>query len=697
MFIEGRKVDPRSNLINMTSEKVAREDLNQPSAENIEEFPGAKPREFLPLRPQARAEKPKRPSQFEEVGYNRPDVWLTPDKKEQKRKYKIKRDLTKEEYEERVAKENIYINGDIPPTTPNLDSSMTDLALQGLVPDGSSSGCTAELSESEVIELDDAEIDATEKIAEIPKATDLIPEEEKTEEEEIDTIEKSAETEIIPEPTDPIPEEEEAQEEKPEEEEAEEGAPMDEKTEEETPMEEKAKGEEADEEPANEEKPMEEEVEEEKAEEEKAKKEKGKKKKGKKEKVKKEKTKKEKTKKERKKSIKKRRSSSKKPQSQSGENEKKNESVSGETTDIKLESESTLPVELLKPNLSEDNNASTSLDDALDHAEISATEKMAEMPKATDPISEEEKAEEEEVSTVEKNAEGDLPESTEPISEEEKAEEEKVKQEKATKEQKKTTKKRRSSTKKQYSESSENESLMAPQKSQQKKKPLVNLRHILQKHEKKASPLPVQEVGFYGSMSAIPFLKKNQPQQKKEKSKGEEKKEKSKGEEEEEEKTNVMPLDNESVGDDPKNQEETQVDDPENQEETQVDEPVELPANAERRSIAFTGADGKEKQVEITIFKDYNEEQLQLWKSMSAIDDDIAVEKPVQVLPLLPEARPNMPAKKRPSNSIVGHNRPEEWLNPDMKEIGKMTYKTKEDVERDDVPPSEPEKGVTTV
>merc|ERR1712146_103203 len=171
--------------------------------------------------------------------------------------------MGKEEYEERVAKENIYINGDIPPTTPNLDSSMTDLALQGLVPDGSSSGCTAELSESEVIELDDAEIDA---------------------------IEKSAETEIIPEPTDPIPEEEEAQEEKPEEEEAEEGAPMDEKTEEETPMEEKAKGEEADEEPANEEKPMEEEadeepaneekpmeeeVEEEKAEEEKAKKEKG--------------------------------------------------------------------------------------------------------------------------------------------------------------------------------------------------------------------------------------------------------------------------------------------------------------------------------------------------------------------------------------------------------------------------------------
>jgi len=336
------------------------------------------------------------------------------------------------------------------------------------------------------------------------------------------------------------------------------------------------------------------------------------------------------------------------------------------------------------------------LDDALDHAEIGATEKIAEMPKATDPISEDEKAEEDEVSTVEKNAEGDLPESTEPISEEEKAEEEKVKQEKATKEQKKTTKKRRSSTKKHHSESSENESLTTPQKSQQKKKPFVNLRHILQKHEKKASPLPVQEVGFYGSMSAIPFLKKNQPQQKKEKNKGEEK-EKSKGEEEEEEKTNVVPLDNESVGDDPKNQEETQVDDPENQEETQVDEPAELPANAERRSIVFTGADGKEKQVEITIFKDYNEEQLQLWKSMSAIDDDIAVEKPVQVLPLIPEARPNMPAKKRPSNSIVGHNRPDEWLNPDMKEIGKMTYKTKEDVERDDVPPSEPEKGVTSV
>jgi hypothetical protein len=204
-------------------------------------------------------------------------------------------------------------------------------------------------------------------------------------------------------------------------------------------------------------------------------------------------------------------------------------------------------------------------------------------------------------------------------------------------------------------------------------KPLMDLRHILKKNEKKVEKAPIQQVDFYGSMSAIPFLKKKKPEKKK------------------------KAIRKSSSFDDKKLDKQVSIAVPaadaiasdEAAKKTEEEESVET--GGERKSVFYRGADGKEKNVEITIFKEYDEEQLNLWKSMSALDYDMG-DRPAQMLPLMPTARPPK-ERKLPSNCEIGHNRPDGWLNPDLKTPDKLTYTMKDEVVEESPPPLRVEEG----
>ena len=196
-------------------------------------------------------------------------------------------------------------------------------------------------------------------------------------------------------------------------------------------------------------------------------------------------------------------------------------------------------------------------------------------------------------------------------------------------------------------------------------KPLMDLRSILKKHEKKAEK-PMQTYDnfngdFAGSMSAIPFLKTKQQEKKKQKKK-KKKSPNTKKESKDEKQNNMKKLEPIVAG----------INDDEIT--TNQSDSVEQGADKgkpndkeEQNTVSYLGADGKEKKLEITIIKDYDEEQLKMWKQMSDTDDFNYFDEPSRT------GR----RKLRPSNLERGHNRPDEWLNPDMKEQDKMTYKIK--------------------
>jgi hypothetical protein len=159
-------------------------------------------------------------------------------------------------------------------------------------------------------------------------------------------------------------------------------------------------------------------------------------------------------------------------------------------------------------------------------------------------------------------------------------------------------------------------------------KPLMDLRHILKKHEKKTEAVvqPIQQVDFYGSMSAIPFLKRNKPEDKKKKKK--------------ELKPKVTASDKEEI-----------IDSADKEPDEYVVEKRKLPTKEE-----------------ITVTAEYDEAQLHLWKSMSALDSQLgSVERPQEMLPLRPGIRQKK--KKEPSkNSVRAFSRPEDWINrPEMR------------------------------
>jgi hypothetical protein len=211
-----------------------------------------------------------------------------------------------------------------------------------------------------------------------------------------------------------------------------------------------------------------------------------------------------------------------------------------------------------------------------------------------------------------------------------------------------------------------------PQQPQEKPKPLMDLRHILKKYEKKVEQKPIQQVDFFGSMSAIPFLKTNEPKELKKKMKKKAPGKSSIFDEKTKDKVNMAAPAADAVGD---SDEATKKTEEERMEETR----------GERNTISYLGVDGKEKKIDITIMRDYNEEQLNLWKRMIADDgDDMMDDGPVQM-----SARPKT-EKKRPANFIIGHNRPDEWLNPDLKTQDKLTYKVIDEV-AEEIPPLQSE------
>ena len=171
----------------------------------------------------------------------------------------------------------------------------------------------------------------------------------------------------------------------------------------------------------------------------------------------------------------------------------------------------------------------------------------------------------------------------------------------------------------------------------QPQKPLMDLRHILKKHDKESVvEKPVTEVDFYGSMSAIPFLKK--PTEKKKKGKK------------------------------PKNQ-----------------GAAGKKSRKETEEEALLAEGGERNSNGVVVVKDYTEEDVRMWKSMSALEvGDIAGEKPPEMLPLRPTTRPK---KEKPSIDMKkhakrSHHRPDEWLSPqdlpkDGKAIRKKTSKKK--------------------
>jgi hypothetical protein len=175
-------------------------------------------------------------------------------------------------------------------------------------------------------------------------------------------------------------------------------------------------------------------------------------------------------------------------------------------------------------------------------------------------------------------------------------------------------------------------------------KPLMDLRSILQKHEKKRESPIAQEyekVSFYGSMSAIPFLTKKPV---------------------DETKTTTTTPTTKSKPSARKSESVVAVE----------VEKIERTVNAERaQSVSPTPQKPKlPTQDEITVTAEYDEAQLHLWKSMSALDvSRDSIQRPQEMLPLRPSIRPKniLLSPSRPSG-VRAFSRPDDWLNrPQMK------------------------------
>ena len=98
----------------------------------------------------------------------------------------------------------------------------------------------------------------------------------------------------------------------------------------------------------------------------------------------------------------------------------------------------------------------------------------------------------------------------------------------------------------------------------------------------------------------------------------------------------------------------------------------------DKNTVFYIGADGTEKKLEITIIKDYDEQQLEMWKRMAAEDGGhmmMDLDLPKSANGRVKTGR----TKLRPSNLERGHNRPQEWLNPNLKIPEKMTYFVKKE------------------
>jgi hypothetical protein len=184
------------------------------------------------------------------------------------------------------------------------------------------------------------------------------------------------------------------------------------------------------------------------------------------------------------------------------------------------------------------------------------------------------------------------------------------------------------------------------------KKPLMDLRHILKKHEKKTETQQMHESGsidFYGSMSSIPFLKVNKPPEQKKKGKRVAKDKMPKKSVIEE-----SPLDDDGKG-------------------------------KKKISIVTEARDGQKRTTEVTIISDYDQDDLSTWRNMSSVDGKVTEEvsdRPRDMLPLVPVSSPKKVEEGKPSpqHNQRGFHRPDDWVefgHPTKRSPVKPTYRTK--------------------
>eukprot|EP00934_Nitzschia_sp_Nitz4_P003561 Nitzschia sp. Nitz4//scaffold53_size117307//77257//78378//NITZ4_003775-RA/size117307-processed-gene-0.36-mRNA-1//-1//CDS//3329554220//3551//frame0 len=167
-------------------------------------------------------------------------------------------------------------------------------------------------------------------------------------------------------------------------------------------------------------------------------------------------------------------------------------------------------------------------------------------------------------------------------------------------------------------------------------KPKMDLRHILAKHEKKKTPVAPApssgEVDFYGSMSAIPFLKPKATAT-------------------------------------PKKATATSKPRPRTPSSTKLAETPDLETTA---SLSPTPKPKLPTREEIVAEAQYDEAQLHLWKSMSALDSGLGdTERPADFLPMMPPTKSpkqkNLVSPVPANNRVRAFRRPDDYLNPDLK------------------------------
>jgi len=183
-------------------------------------------------------------------------------------------------------------------------------------------------------------------------------------------------------------------------------------------------------------------------------------------------------------------------------------------------------------------------------------------------------------------------------------------------------------------------------------KPLMDLRSIIQKHEKKPEkPViqPYEKVGFYGSLlSSVPSYFVNEPTH---------------------DPTPTWLLTTGPNTNRPVSVA-NRVDEIESKMMSKTGE------GEEDNNISPTRARAKKSlptPEEIVMTAEYDESQLQLWKSMSAMDGTMNDPRPQEMLPLQPGVRPSkknlLESSLSPKASGVrAFSRPEDWINrPDIK------------------------------
>ena len=204
-------------------------------------------------------------------------------------------------------------------------------------------------------------------------------------------------------------------------------------------------------------------------------------------------------------------------------------------------------------------------------------------------------------------------------------------------------KKNKKKSKRTNKTSSRSNTSLQKQTKKYENKPLIDLRSILQKHEKKVekpADQEYEEVGFYGSMTPSQFLLYQKPTHLSSTTASPTKKRRS-----------IRTL------------------------TSSEEEPPSAKEENESTTILTIEdkiANKKREQPRFTIIKDFDEEQLKLWKKMMNADDDVADYRPSEMLPLRPSAFSPMTRKSKrvvvPSQHRErAFGRPDDWVGPESK------------------------------